>query len=316
MGGLIPTETHLLRQIFQSLDSVSRLKLRRVCPLWNSVLSDADSGKTVQISFTANPFFPMDSENSANVYGVLGGMLKCIANSTERLIVQHIPRANDEGVLPIIGWMLRDTRIKQLIFHHGEVIWEEYVLKEDAAWGGRVAMWDGSAHKGIRRLVAALQGLAPVCAELRLYRCEFSISDQMTGVIPHATIRLDALDMEAQFWDLYEVHLSREEVDVEKVAEWIRSGSKELRKQVAQCLNNWQSLDPRSTTQYRDREWTEENLESLDVSKLTNLTLRAMKEIHSEDLECSDEEDNSSWKDFRKRYLEAGDNDESSEDDE
>ncbi|XP_055348491.1 uncharacterized protein LOC129595491 [Paramacrobiotus metropolitanus] len=193
-----------------------------------------------------------------------------------------MPRANVECVLPNIGWMLRmrNIRIKQLIFHHVEAVYDGLFLKEDAV-DGPMIVWDGSVHKGIRRLAVALHSLAPVCAELRLYQSEFSCSDQIHGDIPQAAVQLDAPDVESQLWDLYETRLPRDEVNVKTLAERIHTGPKGLRRVVAKCLNDWQSSDPRSTTQYRDREWTVENTQDVDLSRLTALTLRALKDIVS-----------------------------------
>ncbi|XP_055348488.1 uncharacterized protein LOC129595488 [Paramacrobiotus metropolitanus] len=136
----------------------------------------------------------------------------------------------------------------------------------------------------IRRLVQHLKVLAPSCDAVRLRRCQFRCHQQMAAIIPDAVLKPDAADMEAQFWDLYEASLSRDGVDVQEMAEWIRTGSESFRTMVVQYLKDWQSYDPRQTTPYHGREWTVENLHELDVSKLITITLRALKEVLPEAL--------------------------------
>ncbi|XP_055348481.1 uncharacterized protein LOC129595483 [Paramacrobiotus metropolitanus] len=288
-GCLLPAENHLLRAIFQSLDSVSRTKLRRVCPLWNAVLTGADCGKTVRISFAASPFSPIQAGNFGRAYGAVGGMLKCVNNSTERLIIEHLRGAHVESVMTVIRWILRHVRIKQLVFHRVVFNWVSSALSEDV---GEEAMM--LPPVGVRRLAVGLRGLAPFCDELRMRQCEFNCTARMKAVIPPVRIQLEAADIEAQFWDLYEANLSRDGLNVEEMAEWIRSGSEQLRTMVAQSVEDWQSHDPRLTTQYRGYTWTVENLHQLDVSKLTTMTMRALKDILPADyafLQRGDEDD-------------------------
>ncbi|XP_055348468.1 uncharacterized protein LOC129595470 [Paramacrobiotus metropolitanus] len=291
---VLPTQPYLLREIFDSLDSVSRLKLRRVCSLWNAVLTDPNCAKTVRISFDMNPFFPQEDEQLTRLYGAVGGLLKCINPATERLILEHVFAEHLENTLPIIGWMLRHAHIKQLILHKGDVNWDDVSILEGA--GGDEIVGDilGVGRTIIRRLAAAFRGLAPLCDELLLLRYEFNCSQRMETAIPLARMQLNAADIEAQFWELYEAHLSRDGVNLEETVEWIRTGPKALRRVVAEELENWQSYDPRpTTTHYRDREWTVEDLKDLDLSKLTTITLCALKAIDSEDWDYpSAEEEN------------------------
>ncbi|XP_055355122.1 uncharacterized protein LOC129600613 [Paramacrobiotus metropolitanus] len=283
---VLPTATHLLREIFHSLDSVSREKLRRVCPLWNDLLSDADSAKTVRISFSMNPFFPQEEENFTYVYGAVAGLLKFINGSTQRLIIECVNAENLDGALAVIKWVLRDKHLKQLILHDVEFISDDLFAAE-YVYSGDVddAEVEGRGNTLVRRLAKDLTNLAPCCEEVRLRRCEINCRQQMTVIVPHATIKLDAADIEAQFWNLYEANLPCDGVNVQETAEWIRTGSAELRTMIVKYLKEWQSDDPRLTTQYRDHEWTVENLNELDVSKLTALTLRALKEVLPEEME-------------------------------
>ncbi|XP_055355127.1 uncharacterized protein LOC129600616 [Paramacrobiotus metropolitanus] len=282
---LLPTTPHLLREIFQSVDSVRRVKLRRVCSLWNDLLSDADSAKTVRVSFSRNPFFPLEGENFTFVYGAVAGLLKCATGSTQRLVVEALCGENLDGALAVIKWVLRDKHLKQLIFHNVEFVWDDRFVEQYVSSGdvdGAEVKGDGSTL--VRRLAKYFKNLAPSCDEIRLRRCDINCLQQMTVVVAHAAMKPDAADIEAQFWNLYETNLPREEINLEETMEWIRTGSEALRTMIAKYLNEWQRSDPRLTTQYRDHEWTVENLKDLDVSKLTILTLRALKEVLPEDM--------------------------------
>ncbi|XP_055348428.1 uncharacterized protein LOC129595440 [Paramacrobiotus metropolitanus] len=283
---VLPTAPHLLREIFDSLDSVSLLKLRRVCPLWNTVLTGADSAKTVRVSFRKNPFSTQEKGRFFQLFGAVGGLLKCSTATTERIIIEHPVAEHVEGVLGVLKYALKNLRLKQLIFHHVEMDWDDS-FEHDYTSSGVVAFEVSDGGKTfIRRLAKTLRNWAPYCDELRLRRCEFTcIEGKMTAVIPHATITLDAADIEAQLWNLYEAHLSRDGINLEETAEWIRTGSEELRMMVAQYLVDWQSYDPRSTVHYRGHEWTVDNLQDLDVAKLTTITLRALKERLPDDME-------------------------------
>ncbi|XP_055348460.1 uncharacterized protein LOC129595463 [Paramacrobiotus metropolitanus] len=282
---VLPAATHLLLEIFHSLDSLTRIKLRRVSPLWNTVLTGADSAKTVRVSFVLNPFFPREAENFTQVFGAVAGLLKCTNASTERIILEDMWVDNFDGALMVIKYLLQNIRLKQLTFHNVVMDWDDR-FDEDYAGSGVVAVeeLEGGGKTFFRRLAKTLNSWAPCCDELRLRRCTFTCIEKMNAVIQHATIKLDAADIEAQFWDLYEAHLSRDGVNLEEMAEWIRTGSEELRNMVAQYLEDWQSYDPRSTTQYRGQEWTVDNLKDLDVSKLTTITLRALKERLPEEM--------------------------------
>ncbi|XP_055348467.1 uncharacterized protein LOC129595469 [Paramacrobiotus metropolitanus] len=135
---------------------------------------------------------------------------------------------------------------------------------------------------GIRCLARSFQALAPFCTELRMRGCQFNCYERTKAKIADATIKLNAVTavhVEAQFWQLYDAHLSGDGVNVEETAEWIRTGSERLRELVAQCVTRVQSYDPRLTTHYRGREWTVENLKDLDGSKLTTITLRSLQDV-------------------------------------
>ncbi|XP_055355133.1 uncharacterized protein LOC129600620 [Paramacrobiotus metropolitanus] len=292
MKHVLPAETHLLREIFHSLDTVSRQKLRRVCPLWNAVLTGADSRKTVWISFEMNPFFLLTVEDFTYVYGAVACLIKSINSSTQRLVVECMKGENMGGAVAVVRWMLGGIRLKQLIFQSLKLDWDDRFVQDYADNGDVVEEVDDGSNKVIRRLVKDLKSLPPCCTEVRLRQCEFYWyrgCRRMTAIIPNAAIQLDAADIEAQFWDLYEAtqaSLSRDGVNVEVMAEWIRSGSEERRTMAAQLLNDWQSRDPRLTTQYRGHEWTEENLEDVDVSQLTTITLRALTEVSASANSC------------------------------
>ncbi|XP_055348466.1 uncharacterized protein LOC129595468 [Paramacrobiotus metropolitanus] len=279
---VLPSATHLLLEIFHSLDSVNRQKLRRVCPLWNTVLTGADSVTIVRVSFRLNRFFPRKEEDFTDVYGAVAVLLKCTNGKTQRVIIEDLCAEQLDIAVVVVKRVLRDIRVKQLICHRVEMDWElNYGYEGYEYIDNGAAAAEEVQEKGriiFRRLAKMLKSMAPHCDELCLQRCEFSSLEKMSVIIPHATVKLDAADIEAQFWDLYEAQLSREGVNLEEMAEWIRTGAKNLRAMVVQYLMVWQSRDPRSTTPYRGHKWTLGNLKDLDVSKLTTLTLRALKE--------------------------------------
>ncbi|XP_055353987.1 uncharacterized protein LOC129599702 [Paramacrobiotus metropolitanus] len=292
----IPTQPHLLREIFQSLDSVRRLQLRRVCPLWNTVLTGADSSHTVRVSFDMDP---------GVIYVAVGSLLKCLDHSTQRLIVEDVGGGDVGVVMTVMGRMLRTLRIKTIVFHRVSFDWDdtdEFPVGEEIVPQENQPEDRLTLQRGITRLATVLKAWAGFCEELRLCRCKFSCDDLMEAVIPHATIKLDAADMAEQIWGLYETHLSRERLDIEYLAEWIRTGSAALRRMVTEFLENYQSADPRLTVHYRGKQWTAESLKDLDLTKLTTITLRALAEAlpaawedgeeqNSEEVDDSEEDD-------------------------
>ncbi|XP_055348429.1 uncharacterized protein LOC129595442 [Paramacrobiotus metropolitanus] len=284
---VLPTAPHLLCEIFHSLDSISRVKLRRVCTLWNALLTGADSGRVVRITFALKPFFPLD--NYFRVLGAVAGLLKCTTASTDRIIIEHMVAEHVDAALVLLKSLLKNLRLKQLIFHHVEMDWDdtfEHEYTDSGILAVPVEEFVGRGKKCVRRLAKVLRNWASCCDELHLHRCVFTcIEGKMTASIPDARIKLDAADIEAQFWELYDANLSRDGINLEEAAEWIRTGSEALRTMVARYLVDWQSHDPRSTTQYRDREWTVDNLQDLDVSRLTTITLHALKERLPEDMD-------------------------------
>ncbi|XP_055355135.1 putative uncharacterized protein DDB_G0285495 [Paramacrobiotus metropolitanus] len=281
MNCTLPPESHLLREIFHSLESVSRVKLRRVCWLWNSVLTGADSGHTVWVSFRNNLCFPMKADKFIYAYAAVAGLIKCIDGSTQRLIVARMHGEQLDGALAVVKWMLRHNRIQQLIFHDVEFEWRARIRRDNIV--GLEDVGQGILH----RLAAAFRDLAPLCDGLRLRMCKFKCFWRTTATIADGTVALDAADIEAQLWDLYEASLSRDGLDFGKMAEWIRTGSLKLRSMVAQYLNDYQSCDARLTTRYREQTWTVDDLKDLDVSTLTIATLRALKDVLPRELKFS-----------------------------
>ncbi|XP_055348474.1 uncharacterized protein LOC129595476 [Paramacrobiotus metropolitanus] len=280
---VLPVAAHLLREIFASLDDVSCLQLRRVCPLWNEILTGADSHKTVRVSFAPNPYFSMDSPELTSVYMAVGGMLQSIDQSTERLIVEHVRGEYAEEVVRVIGRFMRGVHVQHLILHRVTFHWDDCIFRESVGSDGQLMMgvWFAGRlrFRYLSAVVEGLKGLAPYCGDLRLRQCEFSCSGRMKAIIPDAMIILDVATIETQWWNLYEAHLSRDGLHLQELAERIRTGSEEFREMVAQILMDCQTFDPRPTTRYGVRQWTVENLEDLDVSQLTTITLRALKEI-------------------------------------
>ncbi|XP_055348463.1 uncharacterized protein LOC129595466 [Paramacrobiotus metropolitanus] len=206
-GGVIPTAMHLLRETFDSLDTISREKLRRVCSLWNSILTGPGSGKTVRISFATNPLVPPETKR---VCGAVNGVSKCVSSETQRLIVEHVMSEAVENVLTVLGWMLRHVHIKQLILHDVGIDWELYTTAQHSLV---VGAW-------IRPITVAFDNLTPFCGELMMYDCLFFCTSWMEASIPQARIKLlDPGDIEAQFWDIYEAHLSRDAINLGEIAQ-------------------------------------------------------------------------------------------------
>ncbi|XP_055348443.1 uncharacterized protein LOC129595453 isoform X3 [Paramacrobiotus metropolitanus] len=182
-----------------------------------------------------NPFFPLEEEDFTDVYGAVAGLLKCTTATTERVILEDMYAEQLDSTFLVVKWVLRNTRLKQLIFHHVEMDWE-FNFGYKYGDNGVVAVTEDEVEEEGRivfqRLAKTLKSLAPYCCELRLQRCEFTSLEKMSAVIPQATVTLDAPDLEAQFRDLYEAHLSRDGVDLEEMAEWIRTGSQDVREMV------------------------------------------------------------------------------------
>ncbi|XP_055353197.1 uncharacterized protein LOC129599082 [Paramacrobiotus metropolitanus] len=78
----LPLPAELMVEVFQSLDSIGRFRCRRVCHLWNTVLTTDAYFPDVRVSGSDTEYGDLQCTYAMG-YWVVAGLLKCLSNATK-----------------------------------------------------------------------------------------------------------------------------------------------------------------------------------------------------------------------------------------
>ncbi|XP_055349885.1 uncharacterized protein LOC129596583 [Paramacrobiotus metropolitanus] len=263
---LLPVE--LLVEVFQSLDSIDRFRCRRVCPLWNDILTTDAYFSDVRVSREDADYGGVSHVivrmGTADLFWLPACLLKCLNSTTKMVVITKLPLHRCFHTRNLINDILKRNRIRALVL-------------SDCRFGeGMQFVW-------------VLDNLAELIMEIRqcntviLKNCSVGDENLRAVVAQHAFSNpMSQEEVLWQLWDLCESCLVLKKPLVgsalaERIAECaghkrdVKMGDK-----IVEVLNYYQSLDPRPTTHYRQREWTVSTLSELDVGKLTVLTMTAL----------------------------------------
>ncbi|XP_055350065.1 uncharacterized protein LOC129596740 [Paramacrobiotus metropolitanus] len=117
VGLSLPPE--LLAEVFQSLDSIERIRCRRVCSLWSILLISPAYFHVVRVSGDVEHYgkklhFVM--ENIDRVYWIVACFLKCLNSTTQRLVLTDLDAIQCTEVAKMIKEMPETTPVPALIF--------------------------------------------------------------------------------------------------------------------------------------------------------------------------------------------------------
>ncbi|XP_055357861.1 uncharacterized protein LOC129602748 [Paramacrobiotus metropolitanus] len=256
----------LLADIFQSLDTIGRLRCRRTCYAWDAILTSAEVCSEVRVSFDHAVFTTRWSSMDLTYYAVYNCILKHITPATRRICFLDYDKKNlyarDWGkpVIDCVRQVLSGTgrRIQRLVFC------KRYIN-----------LHDENLAECFDEMVDSYRKLAAVC-DKTVYRAVILEDECLRSRIRHAVIDLKNCSA-TELWDMFESHLDAvipPAATAERIVQELCADRKES--VVAKILHSYQSADPRHTNHYRDWKWTEENLQALDITKLNRTTLCAL----------------------------------------
>ncbi|XP_055354700.1 uncharacterized protein LOC129600261 [Paramacrobiotus metropolitanus] len=262
---LINLPAEILVQVFQSLDSIGRIRCRRVCSLWNRLLTTDAYFPDVRVSGRAAdlPNGPQHEE----MHWVVSCLLKCVTSRTRAVVISHLDigyRCLRCAVL--ISHIRQAVRLPALVFYQCEFGGDfqgEITIAADIK--DMLKLWESSDRV--------------VWKQCRIY------DDRVQAVMAQYGLNAQpAAQLETQLWDLVERNLVlKKPLDLPALAEWIADciakKHRQPLKDIITALWEYQSVDPRLPTEYRNRKWRVTELTYLDVQKLTRVTAAALSDV-------------------------------------
>ncbi|XP_055339149.1 uncharacterized protein LOC129588791 [Paramacrobiotus metropolitanus] len=301
MDGLIlPWE--LLVEIFLSLKTHQRQRCRRVCALWEEVITSQQMCADIRVNLVQGTFSPRTEWMWQPDYAVYSSIFKHLSPATRTISlrdgcfdyddsdgrVEHPERYTTSGSA-LVNYITRvltdsDVRIQRLI------LWRRW-------WS--TVLCDGTLDDYFLDIIEIDAGLASCCDRVIWYdyflrfiiECKDEPCPRVAFRFPFAVFHLASLDA-AQVWNIFEDNLySKEPLNLELIAHWtaerIKPNSGHKCRFLIMILDNYQSCDPRPSTHYRRHKWTTDNLQSLEVSKLNKISLHALSSCMYEECEST-----------------------------
>ncbi|XP_055349902.1 uncharacterized protein LOC129596601 [Paramacrobiotus metropolitanus] len=252
-------------EIFQTLDTIGRVRCRRVCQLWNNILTNGFYATDLRVSGNSTVYgadcFPQ------HMYWVVNCLLKCLRPRTEKARIDGLDLDDCEDLIKLIKQIRRGNRIP--------------VLELDQCRFGDDRAFVGKLVERMARLAVAYSGLG----ESVVWK-DFTLQDHSFSAAVKEYAFKDASfeGVQLQLWEVFESNLVLERpLDGQGIAGWIADciaqQRQETLQQIVRALNWYQSPDPRASTHYRQQEWTLSTLGEVDVNRLTTLTVAALQEV-------------------------------------
>ncbi|XP_055342441.1 uncharacterized protein LOC129590992 isoform X2 [Paramacrobiotus metropolitanus] len=262
----MPLPRQVLAEIFQSLDSIERLRKRRVCRLWEATLDAGAIGTFLWIS-CRHSFYKARTEVTEH-FLLASCILQCATPATETILLEDSRKLSylSRDVYGLLANLLQQQRIQLLVLAGND-------FSDD----------DCNLHDYLDWINDHLSRVAATCPVVVWRDCELALT-QTSAKVEFARFRLSdapALRL-TQLWDVYERSLvAREMVDVPRLAARVARCIRKAKKDISACkgilwvLNKYIGADPR-TTHGAQQEWTMGNLSTLDVFKLTKVAQYAL----------------------------------------
>ncbi|XP_055356417.1 uncharacterized protein LOC129601573 [Paramacrobiotus metropolitanus] len=282
----------VLKEIFHSLDTVDRLRCRRTCQLWETLLTSAELCQVMRVSRRGeSSSLPVVWDCNYAMYGCI---LKHITAATRIICIRDTQRfcaaspSDADEVVDLIKEVLDDAglRIDSVIVHQRSI---RLSLSTYARWKMGVFSMEMAAQKA---------RLGSCCGRLIFKNYGVTMeSEYGTGCvhfrIPAAISNAGLVD-EAQTVELFERHLVSEglPLDVERISICMSDliGIKENAKEVIKILHDYQSCDPRPSAHYRGRQWRMDDVADVELAKLNRFSLYALSRFLEYPSEASEED--------------------------
>ncbi|XP_055349900.1 uncharacterized protein LOC129596599 [Paramacrobiotus metropolitanus] len=263
----LPLPTELLLEIFRSLDSIGRIRCRRVCRVWNTLLTTEGYFPHICVS-VGHP----DDGVLTNAwvwhgfYWAASCLLQCLTNRTRMVIIRSADIERCRNLAGLINDILKPARLPTLVFYECEMGDEENYL--DTAVDKLVSMF----------------GECSACDRVLWKKCDIRDLYLKADVAQHSFFAHPKQELERELYEVFENNLIlgkplNRPALAASITDCIAHKSSELtEKQIVKALNEYQRWDPRLSTAYRGRKWTPAALGDLDASKLTTTTAVILSE--------------------------------------
>ncbi|XP_055340979.1 uncharacterized protein LOC129590031 [Paramacrobiotus metropolitanus] len=112
-GGVWPLPPELVVAVFQSLDSIERFRCRRVCSLWNSILTTEAYFPDVRVSgIDADYEMPF---NANDLFWAPAGLLKCLSHTTTMVVISDMTFFSCKNIHHLFQHILNASRVQTLV---------------------------------------------------------------------------------------------------------------------------------------------------------------------------------------------------------
>ncbi|XP_055349891.1 uncharacterized protein LOC129596589 [Paramacrobiotus metropolitanus] len=260
----------LLVEVFLSLDSIGRVRCRRVCPLWNSLLTTGAYFPDVRVFHSDADYNGLD-DYEHTLYWMMVCLLKCL-HSTTKMVIAMKMRWYEFGELENLMYgILQATGAPSVVFYKGHFVVDKFDFLDD--------------------VVSCLADLVDPGGRVVWRQCLIGDRYITASVAHHSSVgHTDHAEVEKGLWEAVEKSLTGEPMNGQALAKWIADCTVQKRKkhidEIVQVLNHYQRADPRELTrhQHGNREWKESDVPCVDVGQLTTLTAAALSALASREM--------------------------------
>ncbi|XP_055356656.1 uncharacterized protein LOC129601788 isoform X2 [Paramacrobiotus metropolitanus] len=265
---------NVLEQLFPFLDTVHRVQCRRVCPLWDSLINQANPSHEIQISFATGTTLAIAINKATLMVGQC--LCKCMTSTTERVIIMNASYTGLNACLRLIVTIqerLSPTPEKKMTVIINKFVWKE----ERPVWNK-----DATFTRDIASMSYICSYATDAVDRLMWRNCEFPASypcgldkRSFCGVLH---LESNCLHLQCHLWDMLETSLAASAIDPDLLSEWIRDAETDCfySARIKQVLDHLQICDPRIKENQPEVSWTLYPVIDLDLSSLSKLTLCAL----------------------------------------
>ncbi|XP_055344344.1 uncharacterized protein LOC129592358 [Paramacrobiotus metropolitanus] len=261
----LPLPVELMVEIFQTLDSIGRVRCRRVCALWNSILTTDTYFPDVRVSHWSSE--SADLPSLPDMFWVVASLLKCLNRATTTLMITGVGFLECRKLSALVRHLLAGRRLRTLVFFQC-----------------RFSVFDTEERDVLfEQSVGRLTRLAgDFAVDRRMVWKQCRVVSSLEAVVEQHVFSVQPREaMAVQVWEVFEAGLVLQRpLDRQAVKDWIAAcivdhSDSEIEDMVM-AVNNYQSADPRPGTLHRGRLWTAADIGQLDVGQLSVLTVASL----------------------------------------
>ncbi|XP_055344460.1 uncharacterized protein LOC129592445 [Paramacrobiotus metropolitanus] len=258
----VPLPAELLTEIFRALDSIGRVRCRRVCALWNDILTTDANFPEVRVSAHDGSYGAAHLGNRG-MYWVVACLLKCLNSATTTLIVTGLGYEEFPQLAAPIRHIRQARRLPLLVL--GDCLL-------------------GDPSKPAKDVIPATLQLGGDCFAERMVwvRCTLLDSAVFATVAQYTFRGPSTAAMEVELWDVLESCLVvptslKRPPSAAMVSRWIADciAFQDIGHihEILKALREYQGADPRPSNRFRDWKWTPASLVDLNPTQLTKIAL-------------------------------------------